>query len=108
MAHQLHEIEGVRYALSPWGVAGLCPGRAYDRLHRAASRGLFSGLYVGTRTLPRHVTLVLGVGGEDGAALQVFDPADGSVRIVTREQFTSRTLGLGGWPQVWSTVVPRA
>ncbi|MGZ4445032.1 MAG: hypothetical protein ACXVXC_17850 [Nocardioidaceae bacterium] len=108
VAHQLHEIEGVRYALSPWGVAGLCPGRAYDRLHRAATRGLFSGLYVGTRTLPRHVTLVLGVGGEDGAALQVFDPADGSVRIVTRDQFTSRTLGLGGWPQVWSTVVPRA
>jgi len=108
VAHQLHEIEGVRYALSPWGLAGLFAGPAFDRLHRAASLGRFSGLYVGTRTLPRHVTLVIGTGGVDGADLQVFDPADGSVRVITREQFTSRTLGLGGWPQVWSTVVPRA
>lgn len=104
VAHQLHEIEGVRYTL---GIGYLSPGRAYDRLHAAAVRGLFSGLYVGTRTLPRHVTLVLGVGGADGADLQVYDPGDGSVRLVTREQFTSHAIGLGGWPRVWSVVVPR-
>ena len=112
VAHQLREVEGVPYALSPWGLAGLFPGRAFDRLHRAASRGLFAGLYVGTRTLPRHVTLVVGtasttdVDGLERAALQVFDPADGSVRVISRTQFTSRSLGLGGWPQVWCAVVP--
>ncbi|WGL51704.1 hypothetical protein P5P86_17310 [Nocardioides sp. BP30] len=101
VAHQLHEIEGVRYTL---GIGYLSPGRAFDRLHAAASRGLFSGLYVGTRTLPRHVTLVVGT---DGPALQVFDPADGAVRTLTREQFVTHRVGLGGWPRVWSIVVPR-
>lgn len=101
VAHQLHEIEGVRYTLA---IGYLTPGRAFDKLHAAASRGLFCGLYVGNWRLPGHVTLVLTT---DGAALQVFDPADGSVRTLTREQFTERRIGLGGWPRVWSVVVPR-
>jgi len=104
VAHQLHEIEGVRYTL---GIGYLSAGRAFDRLHRAAARGLFGGLYVGTRTLPRHVTLVLGLAGPSGEALQVYDPGDGSVRVVTREQFSAHRVGLGGWPRVWSVVVPR-
>lgn len=104
VAHQLHEIEGVRYTLRPlWGIGYLSPGRAFDRLHRAAGRGLCGGLYVGTRTLPRHVTLVVGVAGPD---LQVYDPADGAVRVVTRAQFVEHRVGLGGWPRVWSLVVP--
>jgi uridine kinase len=104
VAHQLHEVEGVRYTLA---IGYFSPGRAYDRLHAAAARGVFSGLYVGTRTLPRHVTLVLGTGGPDGSDLQVYDPGDGSIRTVTREQFTAHRIGLGGWPRVWSMVVPR-
>jgi uridine kinase len=101
VAHQLHEIEGVRYTLR---IGYLSPGRAFDRLHASAARGLFAGLYVGTRLLPRHVTLVVGT---DGEALQVFDPADGAVRTVAREQLTRHRTGLGGWPRVWSIVVPR-
>jgi hypothetical protein len=101
VAHQLHEIEGVRYTL---GIGYLSPGRAFDRLHAAAARGLFCGLYVGTRRLPRHVTLVVST---DRDALQVFDPADGAVRTLTREQFVEHRIGLGGWPRAWSIVVPR-
>jgi uridine kinase len=102
VAHHLHEIEGVRYTL---GIGYFAPGRAFDRLRAAADRGLLSGLYVGTWLLPRHVTLVIGCEDE---ALLVFDPADGALRRVTREQFVARRLGLGGWPRVWSMVVPRA
>ncbi|HEU4567444.1 MAG TPA: hypothetical protein VFR99_05365 [Marmoricola sp.] len=102
VAHHLHEIEGVRYTL---GIAYFSPGRAFDRLQAAARRGLFSGLYVGTRILPRHVTLVISA---DEDALLVFDPADGALRRVTRDQFVARRLGLGGWPRAWSMVVPRA
>jgi len=102
VAHHLRRIEGMRYTLA---IAYLAPGRAFDRLHATAGRGLLAALYVGTRLLPRHVTLVVGT---DGAALRVFDPADGAVRTVTREQFTSHTIGLGGWPRSWSVVVPRA
>lgn len=101
VAHHLHEIEGVRYTLR---IGYLSPGRAFDRLHDAATRGLFSVLYVGTRTLPRHVTLVVGA---DSTDLEVFDPADGAVRRVSREQFRRARIGLGGWPRVWSIVVPR-
>jgi len=105
VAHRLHEIEGVRYTLYPlWGVGYLSPGRAFDRLHQAARRGLFGGLYVGTRLLARHVTLVVAT---EGADLLVFDPADGAVRRVSREQFVGHRIGLGGWPRVWSVVVPR-
>lgn len=105
VAHQLHEIEGVRYVRHPFlGLAGLFPGRAFDRLHADARRGRLSGLYVGTRLLPRHVTLVVSTEGPD---LLVFDPADGAIRQVTRKQFVEHRIGLGGWPRVWSIVVPR-
>lgn len=109
VAHRLHEVEGVRYTLRPlWGVGYVSPARTFDRLHDAASRGLFCGLYVGTRLLPRHVTLVLSTDDRAGErALEVFDPGDGSVRRVTREQFVEHRTGLGGWPRVWATVVPR-
>lgn len=100
VAHHLRRIEGVRYTL---GIAYAAPGRAFDRLHAASERGLLSALYVGTRLLPMHVTLVVGT---DGAALRVFDPADGAIRTVTREQFSTHAIGLGGWPRAWSIVVP--
>jgi hypothetical protein len=100
VAHHLRQVEGVRYTLRP---AYLRPGRAFDRLHASATRGLLAGLYVGTGLLPKHVTLVIGTAGPD---LRVFDPGDGSVRTVTREQFTRHRTGLGGWPRAWSTVVP--
>jgi len=105
VAHQLHEIEGVRYTLWPlWGIGYLSAGRAFDQLHAAALRGRFGGLYVGTRLLPRHVALVVTT---EGADLLAFDPADGALRRVTREQFAGHRIGLGGWPRVWSIVVPR-
>jgi uridine kinase len=100
VAHHLRRIEGVRYTLR---MAYLRPGRAFDRLHAVAARGLLAGLYVGTGLMPKHVTLVIGTAGPD---LRVFDPGDGSVRTVSREQFTRHRTGLGGWPRAWSTVVP--
>lgn len=101
MAARLRDIEQVRYVLRP---AYSTPGRAFDRLHRVGSGGRLAALYVGTRTRPRHITLVVGVHGDD---LAVFDPADGFVHAVGRRAFVRRRLALGGWGRPWAVVVPR-
>lgn len=100
VAHRLADVEGRRYVLRPAYVGA---GRAFDRLHAAAARGLLAAIYVGTRTLPKHVTLVVGV---DGGDLRVYDPADGSLHTVGRAPFTAAALGLGGWSRPWTVVVP--
>lgn len=98
--HRLALAEGCRYVLRP---AYLGAGRAFDRLHAAASSGRLAALYVGTRSLPKHVTLVVGVRGTD---LRIYDPADGALHTVSRQDFTGATLTLGGWRRPWTIVVP--
>ncbi|MEP9384073.1 hypothetical protein [Nocardioides sp. KR10-350] len=100
LAGWLRDVEGTRYVLRQ---AYLDPAAAYDRLHRAASAGRLAAVYVGTRTLPRHIALVVGARGD---GLAVFDPADGLVHEVIRADFVGRRLRLGGWPRPWTVVVP--
>jgi len=70
-------------------------------------KGLPALLYVGNAWAPRHVTLVLPGGGQDGGGLDVYDPATGSVTELVPELFAGRALGLAGWDVPWITVHPR-
>jgi len=99
----LRDVEGVGYVLRD---AWFRPARAFARLHRAAASGRLAVLYVGTTLLARHVTLVVGVRGDD---LEVFNPATGRLHLVTRADFNARRLApsLGVWPRPWTVVVPR-
>jgi len=99
----LRDVEDVRYVLRD---AWLHPARAFTRLHRAAAAGRLAVLYVGTTLLPRHVTLVVGVRGDD---LEVFNPATGRIHLVGRADFAARRLdrSLGRWRRPWTVVVPR-
>ena len=103
VAAWLRDLEGVRYVLRD---AWFRPGRAFDRLHRAAAEGRLAMLYVGTRLLPRHITLVVGARGDD---LVVYNPATGRLHTITRDDFAGRRLSpsLGSWPRPWTVVVPR-
>jgi hypothetical protein len=75
--------------------------------------GLPALLYIGSTWMPRHVTLVLpgeepaGEARDAGGALNVYDPATGSVTELDPDRFASRTLGIAGWNVPWITVQPR-
>lgn len=111
----------------PWGLAhelehgGSRPGTRYRiisvRAHseeslRARYRRLLdlvvdgepAALYVGSRLLPRHVTLVLP--GERADVLHVYEPASGSVQVLEEDAFATRRLRLGGWAVPWILVQP--
>ncbi|MGE9781337.1 hypothetical protein [Janibacter sp. G368] len=111
----------------PWGLAhelergGSRPGTRYRiisvRAHseeslRARYRRLLdlvvdgepAALYVGSRLLPRHVTLVLP--GERPDVLHVYEPASGSVQVLEEDAFATRRLRLGGWAVPWILVQP--
>jgi len=133
----------------PWGAAreleagAARPGAAYRmrllRLGSAAAlrhvyqdlaglvgEGLPALLYVGSPSLPRHVTLLLPgsgtaasddtagsdgtegtAGSEAGTQLDVYDPATGTVTGLSPDRFASRTLGIAGWNVPWIAVQPR-
>ncbi|MFT4262512.1 MAG: hypothetical protein QM572_03955 [Nocardioides sp.] len=97
VAWHLRRIEGVPYTLRP---------PSYARLLAVARSGRLASLYVGTRLLPRHVTLVVGTSGAAGEELEVFDPATGLVRTITRAMWDAHELRLGGWPRAYCMVVP--
>lgn len=61
-------------------------------------------LYVGSRTLPRHVTLVF-VPGE-GQRPALYDPGSGRVGTYPAAALVDRHLGLSGWDQPWIAVHP--
>ena len=103
----------------PWAVAnelGAATGRtwvaklaltrtpAFDALAAAVAAGSPSPLYVGSRWLPRHVVLVVGV---DGGSLRCYEPSSGRVLTVTRATFLEATFRLAGWNKPWCIVVPR-
>jgi hypothetical protein len=76
---------------------------AYDDVARAVALGHAETLYVGSRTLPRHVVLV--VGGDD-AALTAYDPASGGPVTITRADFDRGALRVAGWSEPWFAVLP--
>jgi hypothetical protein len=76
----------------------------FDRLNAVVSDGTPALLYVGSETLPRHVLLILPGNGDD--RLDVYDPADGSVRARGVRSFATHDLGLSGWDVPWFVVAP--
>jgi hypothetical protein len=84
---------------------------AFDALVVAVAAGSASPLYVGSRWIPRHVVLVVGV-DVDGPtvhsrSLRCYEPSSGRVLTVTRERFLGATFRLAGWNKPWCIVVPR-
>lgn len=79
-------------------------GRAFDHLNAVVTDGMPGLLYVGSTTLPRHVLLVLPGNGDD--RLDVYDPADGSVRARSVRSFATHELRLSGWDVPWFVVAP--
>ena len=78
--------------------------RAHARLVEVVADGEPALLYIGSRTLPRHVTLVLP--GDGDRLLDVYDPASGQVRALDEERFADRALEIAGWDVPWITVQP--
>jgi hypothetical protein len=78
--------------------------RAHARLVEVVADGEPALLYIGSRTLPRHVTLVLP--GDGDRLLDVYDPASGQVSALDEQRFADRSLGIAGWDVPWITVQP--
>lgn len=77
---------------------------AFERVNSVVADGMPGLLYVGSRTLPRHVLLILPGNGDD--RLDIYDPTDGSVRARSVRSFASHELALSGWNVPWFTVAP--
>ena len=78
--------------------------RVFERLNAVVADGMPALLYVGSTTLPRHVLLILPGNGDD--RLDIYDPADGSVRARSVRSFATHELGLSGWDVPWFVVAP--
>jgi len=66
--------------------------------------GLPVGLYVGSRSLPRHVVLALAATDE---AVRVYDPASGAVVSLPLEGLRTGRVDVAGWTRWWWSVTPR-
>lgn len=97
-----HGTDYVVTLIRPLTRARLVP--AFRHLNAVVADGMPGLLYVGSRTLPRHVLLLLPGNGDD--RLDIYDPTDGSVRARAVESFASHRLELSGWQVPWFTVHP--
>lgn len=96
---------GTRYDVEVLrGESSAALGARFDRLLRLVCDGEPAILYVGNARLPRHITLILPDRGDGN--LEVYEPAAGIVRELTRAEFTARRLALGGWQLPWFAVQP--
>lgn len=77
---------------------------AYDKLLAGVRPSAPSLLYIGSATMPRHVTLV--VSDPDDDMLLVYEPSSGRVTPMTPEDLVD-TSRLGGWRYAWFAFVPR-
>jgi len=100
VADALGSIEGVRYRtrLARWSRPS-----AYASVSAAVADHPVA-LYIGSKTLPRHVVLAI---GSSSAGLSVYDPASGGLVTVPREWFVDATLHVAGWDVPWFAVLPR-
>ncbi|PFG33588.1 hypothetical protein [Sanguibacter antarcticus] len=81
--------------------------QAVDDVARAVDRGRPVPVFTGSDSVPRHVVLVVGR-GTDGA-LQVFNPATGTVRTISEQDFVAggdELRAVGSWPRAWAAVTP--
>jgi hypothetical protein len=79
-------------------------GRSYDRLLGLVADGEPALIYAGDGLLPRHVCLILPDRGDGN--LEVYEPSGGRVRELSRAEFVTHRLGLGGWNVPWLSVQP--
>jgi len=106
LAHELTVTGGTSAPGTHHRVRAVSPrrrGEAYDEVLQAVALGHAVPLYVGNRSLPRHVVLV--VGGDD-AGLTAYDPATGGRTTVTRDAFDRGALRVSGWSEPWFAVLP--
>ena len=106
LAHELTVTGGTSGPGTSHRVQAVSPrrrGEAYDDVVAAVALGHAVPLYVGNRSLPRHVVLV--VGGDD-ARLTAYDPATGGRVTVTRDAFERGELRVSGWSEPWFAVLP--
>lgn len=75
-----------------------------ERVRRAVDGGHSVVWYVGSRGLPRHVVLVVGV--RDGS-WRVFEPSSGRVLEVPAADFVRGRVRIAGWRRTWALVLPR-
>ncbi len=66
-------------------------------VRRVVAGGTPVALFVGSRTLPRHVLLAVGPDGDD---VRVYDPARGTTLPLAAAL-------AAGWPRVWCAISPR-
>jgi hypothetical protein len=77
----------------------------YDAVGAAARAGEPVPVYLGSRWLPRHVVLAV---GEAEGRLRCFDPAQGRLVAVGREDFTGHRISVAGWDHPWWALLPAA
>jgi hypothetical protein len=88
---------------TPYLVRRATPAR-YGQITAALLGGHPVPLYVGTPTLPRHVTLIMNA---DADKLIVYNPARGKTTPLTREDYVAGALGAAtGWPRPWWVLLP--
>ncbi len=109
---------GVRYRVRPFDDAADEAAALLGLVEAATLRGHPVPMYVGgdirgglTRALPRHVVLVVPPprGSGLGGALQIYEPAAGSVYSVRPEELVDRREphpALGGWTHIMMVLLP--
>ena len=94
---------GTRYRVRLLRLAGRRElGEAVARLTDVVAAGSPAVLYVGSRSMPRHVALV--VPGETGPA--VYDPGYGRVQPLRTDELVGHRLDIGGWAVPWFVIEP--
>ncbi|MGB8384545.1 MAG: hypothetical protein WCG47_25455 [Dermatophilaceae bacterium] len=94
---------GTRYRIRTLRLTGARElRRDVARLSRLVTDATPAVLYVGSRSMPRHVALV--VPGEDGLA--VYDPGYGRVVPLRADELAEHRLDVGGWAVPWFVVEP--
>lgn len=87
-------------------------GAAYDRITSAVEDGHTVPIFVGNEVYPGHVVLVTGTSGD---SVTLYDPASGTDKTISRDEFESGNLpfgpasgaeSLGDMDEPWAIVVP--
>ncbi|GAB7006066.1 hypothetical protein JCM18899A_35390 [Nocardioides sp. AN3] len=97
VARALGAVEGVRYGTR---VARWSRSSAFAAAVTAVATHPVA-LYIGSTTLPRHVTLAVSAGAD---GLSVYDPASGGLVTVSQAAFDGASLHVAGWDVPWFVV----